>query len=354
VAERKSSSLGEQRASSHDKTPWESPATSDAISGVTSRGASDDVGAASVAAADDFLSTFGDDATDVLGTGAVTSGGAKLQREPILTVLAGPQIGLARIVDAAELVIGRGQGADLLLADPGLSRRHCRVIRQDDVVFIEDLDSANGTFVDGELVKERRPCDDGARIHLGRHTVLSLSRQDPLERDAARQLYESSMRDPLTDLYNRRFFDQRLREEYAFASRHNVPLSVILLDLDHFKRINDTYGHPVGDDVLMKVAGVIKGCVRREDVACRFGGEEFAVIARAETHDGARAVAERMRKRIEETPVHHEGGLIQVTTSAGIATVVPPQIYETPAALLAAADQALYRAKAKGRNRCEG
>ena len=319
-----------------------------------SRNVEDDDSPGLPAATDDFLATFGEDRTDVLGTGAVTSGGLKLDREPILTVLSGPQIGLARVVEAAEIVLGRGQGADLLLADPGLSRRHCRIIREQDQLFIEDLESANGTFVDGELVQGRRQIDDGARIHIGRHTVLSLSRQDPLERHAARQLYESSMRDALTDLYNRRFFDQRLREEYAFASRHGAPLSVILIDLDHFKRVNDTWGHPVGDEVLLKVAGVIKGCVRREDVACRFGGEEFAVIARAETHDGALTVAERMRKRIEETPVHHEGQIIGVTASAGIATAVPPDTYDSPAALLAAADQALYRAKDRGRNRCEG
>ena len=324
------------------------------VAGVSARTAAGEDPPPPLPASDDFLTSFGEDSTDVLGTGSVSSGGMKLEREPILTVLSGPQIGLARVIDSPELVLGRGQGADLLLADPGLSRRHCRILRQEDQVFIEDMESANGTFVDGELVKGRRSIDEGARIHIGRHTVLSLSRQDPLERHAARQLYESSMRDALTDLYNRRFFDQRLREEYAFASRHNAPLSVILLDLDHFKRVNDTYGHPVGDEVLLKVAGIIKASVRREDVACRFGGEEFAVIARAETHDGARAVAERMRKRIEETPVHHEGQLISVTASAGIATVVPPQTYDTPAALLAAADQALYRAKDRGRNRCEG
>ena len=88
--------------------------------------------------------------------------------------------------------------------------------------------------------------------------MLSLSRQDPLERHAARQLYESSMRDPLTELYNRRFFDQRLREEHAFASRHQRALSVFLLDLDHFKRVNDSFGHPAGDEVLRHVARLVK------------------------------------------------------------------------------------------------
>jgi diguanylate cyclase (GGDEF)-like protein len=161
------------------------------------------------------------------------------------------------------------------------------------------------------------------------------------------------MRDPLTDLYNRRFFDQRLREEYAFASRHQRPLSVILLDLDHFKLVNDSHGHPAGDEVLRNVARLIKRCVRQEDVACRLGGEEFGVIVRIDGREGARAVAERMRKRIEETPVHFGGVLIPITASAGIATAAPPHMHESPTALLAAADRALYRAKDDGRNRCE-
>jgi two-component system, cell cycle response regulator len=281
----------------------------------------------------------------------------RAERQFILTVLAGPYMGLSREVDEPELVLGRGEGCSMLLNDPGLSRRHCRILKEGDKeaarLFIEDLDSSNGTFVDGEAVKGRRSLTEGARIHLGRHTVLSLSRQDALERDAARQLYESSMRDPLTELYNRRFFDQRLREEYAFASRHQRPLSVILLDLDHFKAINDTHGHPAGDEVLRQVARLVKRCVRQEDVACRLGGEEFGVIVRIDGREGARAAAERMRKRIEEAPVMFGGVEIRVTVSAGLATAAPSTMHDSPEALLAAADRALYRAKADGRNRCE-
>jgi two-component system cell cycle response regulator len=302
----------------------------------------------------EFLTGFGADTTDVFETKAAPIGGPKAERQLILTVLVGPQMGWSRVVDRGELVVGRGEGSDLVLNDQGLSRRHCRILRQGDTTFIEDLDSSNGTFVDGQLVRGQMPLPEGARIHLGRHTVLSLARRDPLEQVAARQLYESSMRDPLTDLHNRRFFDQRLREEFAFATRHQAPLSVILLDLDHFKKVNDTWGHPAGDEVLRQVAALIKRCLRREDVASRFGGEEFGVVVRTESHEGARAVAERMRKRLVETPIYHEGKLIPVTTSAGVATAAPPHLYESPAALLAAADQALYRAKAAGRNRIEG
>jgi two-component system, cell cycle response regulator len=305
------------------------------------------------AASPEFLATFGDDDTDVFETAAPSSGGLRFERQFILTVLAGPQMGLAHEIVGSSLVLGRGEDCAMVLNDPGLSRRHCRIIKEGEQLFIEDLDSSNGTFVDGEIVRGRRPLAEGARIHLGRHTVLSLTRQDPLERHAARQLYESSMRDPLTELYNRRFFDQRLREEYAFASRHQRPLSVILLDLDFFKKVNDSFGHPAGDEVLRQVARLIKRSVRQEDVACRLGGEEFGVIVRTDGREGARALAERMRKRIEDSPVYHGDQLIFVTTSLGIATAAPPHMFESADALLAAADQALYRAKGEGRNRCE-
>ncbi len=300
----------------------------------------------------EFLSTFGDDGTDVFAT-ATTAGSLSFDRRFIVTVLAGPQIGLACEVEAGEVVLGRGEGCTLVLNDPGLSRRHCRLVKQGDRVLIEDLGSSNGTFVDGEMVKGQRPLAEGARINLGRHTVLSLSRQDPLERHAARQLYESSMRDPLTELYNRRYFDQRLGEEHAFALRHQRPLSVILLDLDHFKRINDTHGHPAGDEVLRQVAQLIKRCVRQEDTSCRLGGEEFGVMVRVESKEGTRAVAERIRRRIADTPVSFGDQQITVTVSAGVATASAPHPYESPAALLAAADRALYRAKEQGRNRVE-
>jgi two-component system cell cycle response regulator len=301
----------------------------------------------------EFLATFGDDGTDIVETAAPSLGGLRLERQFILTVLAGPQIGVSRAIDQGEIVLGRGEGCSMLLHDPGLSRQHCRVIKDGDRVTIEDLGSSNGTFVDGEIVSAERALPEGARIHVGRHTMLSLSRQDPLERHAAQQIYESSMRDPLTELHNRRFFDQRLREEYAFATRHQRPLSVIILDLDHFKRVNDSYGHPAGDEVLRQVARLVKRCVRQEDVACRLGGEEFGVIVRSDCREGARALAERMRRRLEDTPVYFGEHIILVTTSGGIATAAPPHMHESPAALLAAADQALYRAKAQGRNRCD-
>jgi two-component system cell cycle response regulator len=257
------------------------------------------------------------------------------------------------VVDKNEFVIGRGQVCDLPLDDSALSRRHCRLMKAADALWVEDLGSSNGTFVDGHLVQGRQQVAEGARIHIGRHTVLSLSLQDQLQQNASRQLYESSMRDPLTGMHNRRYLDQRLREEFAYAARHSAPLTLTVVDIDHFKRVNDTWGHPAGDAVLRHVAAVLQRVLRKEDVAARFGGEEFAALTRTTGREGARAFAERIRKRIEDSACSVDRNLILVTVSVGSATVEPPAVYENAAALMAAADQALYRAKANGRNRCE-
>ena len=305
-----------------------------------------------------FLAGFGEEGTDVFESAAPSSAGLKFERQFMLTALAGPQMGLAREVDEREMVLGRGETCSLVLNDPGLSRRHCRLLKvaepEGERLYIEDLDSSNGTFVDGEIVRGRCRLPEGSRIHLGRHTVLSVSRQDPLERHAARQLYESSMRDPL----DRAVQPALLRPAPARGVRllHPPPAAAV----DHPAATSTSSSGsttpsatPPATRCCRHVARLIKRCVRQEDVAFRLGGEEFGVMVRSESHEGARAVAERMRKRLEDTPVYFGEHLVFVTSSLGIATAAPPDMTNRPTALLAAADHALYRAKADGRNRCE-
>ncbi len=293
-----------------------------------------------------------DGSTDVLPAASL----APLQepgesRQYIVRVLAGPQTGLSRMLERGEVVVGRGQGCELMLGDSALSRRHCRILRTSEGVVIEDLGSSNGTLVDGERVTGRQPLAEGSRIQIGRHTVLGIAMQDVLEHAASRQLYEYSMCDPLTGIHNRRYFDQRMQEEFAYAVRHRTPITVMIIDLDYFKRINDTWGHPAGDRVLRHAADILQRCVRKEDVAARFGGEEFALLARIEVPEGARALGERARRRIERASVTVDGHMIQLTASIGIASLFRDREYGSVAELLAAADSALYRAKAGGRNR---
>jgi len=166
-----------------------------------------------------------------------------------------------------------------------------------------------------------------------------------------RRYQEMAVTDPLTGLRNRRYFEDRLREECARTDRTYQPLSLIMLDLDHFKDVNDVHGHPVGDEVLAHVARLLAGSVRSCDVACRVGGEEFAVLCPGAREDVARRVAERIRRALEQTPLSLSGGKeVSLTGSLGIAVREPDGGTED---LVRQADLALYRAKAGGRNRVE-
>jgi two-component system cell cycle response regulator len=162
------------------------------------------------------------------------------------------------------------------------------------------------------------------------------------------------MHDPLTGVYNRRYLDDHLAAEFAFAARHGTELALLLIDADYFKRVNDTWGHAAGDAALRALAGHLQHSVRSEDMIARFGGEEFAVLARETSANGAMAVAERIRKSVERTPVQLEAGnTVSLTVSVGVVHMGGSRAYPSAHALLEAADEALYRAKEGGRNRCE-
>ncbi len=268
-----------------------------------------------------------------------------------LTVLAGPTPGSIITVDGDEIVIGRGRDATARIDDPGMSRRHARLFRKPDGFYIEDLGSTNGTFVEGEQVAYARQLKDGDRIQVGRNSLLQVALQDEAEHRAVRELYESAVRDPLTRVYNRRHLDERLKGEYAYAMRHSTPLSVLVIDVDLFKNVNDTLGHQAGDAVLRSLSAAVVKIVRTEDLVARYGGEEFVVVARGIESPNAVKLGERIRTSIALTSLPWGGKTVTVTVSIGCATMTTDVPYTGPDALLAAADSALYRAKAAGRNR---
>jgi two-component system, cell cycle response regulator len=159
--------------------------------------------------------------------------------------------------------------------------------------------------------------------------------------------------DGLTGLWNRAYFDGRLSEEASMALRHRWPLSLILLDIDHFKRLNDHYGHPFGDLALRRVADTLLATLRRGEIACRYGGEEFGIILREASAPDAEVVAERARAQIAGLELLKGTERVRITASLGVATsdlLRDPQRF-TPAELVAAADEALYAAKRGGRDR---
>jgi diguanylate cyclase (GGDEF)-like protein len=269
-----------------------------------------------------------------------------------LTVLVGGDVGAVYMLSASTSLIGRNENAEVVLVDEGISRQHARIVRSGAHYEIEDLGSTNGTWVGNVRVTSRMRLDDGSRVRCG-DTLLRFALQDEVEQEASRRIYEMSVRDGLTGLYNRRHFDERIESEFAFAIRHGTALCVMMCDIDHFKLVNDRYGHRAGDYVLRAVADAVSAGVRTEDLVARYGGEELSVVARAIDLVGARAFAERMRVLLEGMQIEWEGQRIAVTLSIGVAHNRSGPTVKTADQLVAAADQALYAAKRAGRNRVQ-
>ena len=188
---------------------------------------------------------------------------------------------------------------------------------------------------------------------LGTNVVLKFTWADALEEEVQQRLYDNAVRDALTHTWNRRYFNERLAQEFSFAHRHQRPLSLLVIDLDHFKQVNDRFGHAAGDQVLRAIAARVQTDLRDEDVLARFGGEEFTVLLRDCLLVDAMAVAERIRRRVASTPVPFEGRPVPVTISVGVACTAEEQM-DSSQRLFSRADQRLYKAKREGRNRVVG
>jgi len=266
-----------------------------------------------------------------------------------LVVLAGASVGEMYKVEGDKVVIGRGQKAQIRLFDDGISREHAQIVIEGNSIVLQDLGSTNGTFCNG-LKVDRRELVDGDKILVGSTTILKFTYHDNLDEMFQRQMYESALRDGLTKAFNKKYFTDRLESEFTFATRHASPLALVLFDIDHFKKVNDTHGHQAGDHVLFEISTLLSGALRAEDVFARYGGEEFAVICRGSDETQAQVVGERMRKSVESHRFVYEGTLIPVTISVGIA-VLPNAAVKDANDVVGFADQALYKSKNAGRNR---
>ena len=276
------------------------------------------------------------------------------EKHAFLLVLSGPQFGdIFPLTSGRELVIGRRDDCEVQIRDDGVSRRHAVIEVRGEAAALRDLESANGTWVDGKREREARLID-GARVQVGGQTTLKFIWADELEARYQVKLAEGALVDPLTGLHNRRHFEERLGSELAASQRHGRAVSLLLCDVDHFKAINDEYGHLAGDETLKMVAFVLRGAVRKEDVLARYGGEEFVVIARETATDGAQSLAERIRRAVEKSRCAWQGHDLGVTVSIGVAVSVGLGEFvpgRTERELIESADRALYLAKQAGRNR---
>jgi diguanylate cyclase (GGDEF)-like protein len=280
-------------------------------------------------------------------------GGKKQQAYLIVISAKSPAVvGKMFKLERSETLLGRSVDSEFQIEDDGISRKHAKVMMSPGGDFqIVDLGSTNGTFLNG-LKVDIAPLRDGDKLQIGSHTVLKFSLQDQLEEQYQRSIYESATRDGLTRLFNKKYFVDMLRKEFAYCLRHHVPLSVVMFDVDHFKSINDTYGHLAGDYVLARIAQRVNDSIRTEDLLARYGGEEFAILLRESNDDQALKCAERCRKAVDGSDFIFSGVPIRATISLGIATLLEAE-YSQPEELVGSADQYLYRAKRAGRNRSD-
>lgn len=266
---------------------------------------------------------------------------------PYLVVLTGSDMGKLCPIEG-ETTVGRSPGADLYLSGGGISRLHCRIRREDDRFVLEDLESRNGTYVDGRRIK-RHFLQNGDKILLGVTTVLKFVLCDPVEEAFTVQMSDWAFRDSLTGAYSKRFLLDRIDREVCQACQTQVPLSLLVLDLDHFKQVNDRHGHLAGDYVLIRFAEQVTARLRDDDLLIRYGGEEFVIMAPGIDRLRAIALADQVRSATEAMTLLFDDQPIAVTVSVGLATL-PDDPIQTPMDLIALADQALYQAKSRGRN----
>jgi len=271
---------------------------------------------------------------------ADTGGGAV-----VLVQIYGSRIGRAiNVIDAVTL--GRDDDNDVVIDDASVSRHHARIVKGESDCMVEDLGSTNGTAINDVIVTGKSPLCNGDRLRVGGVWFRCIA-GDRLEQNYHEEIHRLVVADGLTGLHNRRFFDDFLEREVARSARRGTPLSVALIDIDHFKAINDKHGHLAGDAVLRELANRLSREIRREELLARYGGEELAVVFPDTAFEDAIGACERLRDIVAGEPFPSRDGAIAVTISIGVACGAGAVEAES---LLRIADENLYAAKEAGRN----
>ncbi|MFB1479111.1 diguanylate cyclase [Corallococcus sp. RDP092CA] len=281
---------------------------------------------------------------------------SKISERPVnldaaLVVIYGLDLGRKYDLSREETLIGRSSKADIQIDQEAVSRNHARITNTTKGVRIEDLGSTNGTFVNDEAAAAVRSLQNGDLVKIGR-TIFKFIAGGNIEAAYHDEIYRLTTMDGLTQIYNRRYFDEQVDREISRSRRYERVLSLVMFDLDHFKEVNDTYGHLAGDSVLKQLASTVRTRIRREDVFARYGGEEFALLLPEINLTGARQLAEKVRKLVERQRFEFDKQVIPVTLSMGVATLEPH--HREPAELVRTADERLFDAKSQGRNRVCG
>jgi diguanylate cyclase (GGDEF)-like protein len=259
----------------------------------------------------------------------------------------GPQMGTRYPLNGEPAVLGRGDDTQIQINEHSVSRRHAKIELGDGGYFVGDLQSTNGTFVNDIPVAHAR-LHDGDYLRIG-NCIYRFLFGGNLESEYHEEIYRLTIIDALTGAHNQRAMLEFLDRELARSARHQRPLSLVMLDVDRFKSINDAFGHLGGDFILRELAGRIRTALRKEDLFARYGGEEFGLVLVETSAEQAAQVAERIREAVAASPFEFDGKGIPVTISGGIAhTCGDPAM--TVNLLIRDADSQLYKAKTGGRN----
>ena len=261
----------------------------------------------------------------------------------------GPAMGRRYALGQNAWVLGRGDECDLRTSENSVSRRHARIDPTASGYAVTDMGSTNGTYVND--APAAGPCHlrDGDYLRVG-NCIYRFLAGGNIESEYHEEIYRLTIMDGLTQIHNRRYLLDFLERELARSVRHFRPLSVLMIDLDRFKQVNDEYGHLGGDYVLRELSDRIRHSVRREDLFARYGGEEFCLVLVETQRDAAIEVAETIRKTVAARPFVFDGKAVAATVSVGVATTQGEKPL-APAEILRAADEQLYAAKHAGRNR---
>ncbi len=257
-------------------------------------------------------------------------------------------LGKRFVLETSPMRIGRGGENHIVLEGDSVSRRHAHLEQRTDKWFCVDDGSTNGTYVNDDQIGREVQLTNGDRVKVGPTIFKYLSGED-VEAQYHEEIYRMTIIDGLTQAHVKRYLLESLEKEIIRARRHSRPLSFLMFDIDHFKKINDVHGHLAGDFVLKEVARIVQGRIRRDEVFARYGGEEFAIVLPETGLEGAKALAEGLREKIETSRFVFQNELIRVTVSVGVSMLSDQD--RTSLDLIKHADERLYDAKRSGRNK---
>jgi diguanylate cyclase (GGDEF)-like protein len=260
-------------------------------------------------------------------------------------------LGKRFVLDRSPLRVGRGTDNNIVLEGDSVSRRHAHFERRGNTWYVVDDGSTNGTYLNEEQVQRDAALGNGDRIKVGPTILKFLSGLDA-EAKYHEEIYRMTIVDGLTQIHNKRYLFEALEKELIRARRYERELSLVIFDIDFFKRINDQFGHLAGDHVLRELARVVQERIRRDEVFARYGGEEFVIVLPETGLAGALSLAENLRQRVGSHVFVFQNERIPVTISIGCAQLHKED--KTGPDLIQRADEKLYEAKRAGRNQVRG